>query len=132
MHISGTCEGGNPQFEVEIESEAASSRCGSYTAILDTGFNGYLCVPLVVAVDLGMTRESTVDLTLADGKTAEFYTAECMVSIRDKETEGIAYFNEDCVDILLGTEFLRKCRLKLVVDMAAKTCELTDEKCCET
>lgn len=82
------------------------------TAIIDTGFEGEVCVPLDVGATLGLELVGSVRIELADGSqkrdllfagSAEFLGASrgVLISLTDGE------------DALIGTELLSDCHLSI-------------------
>jgi clan AA aspartic protease len=126
MRLTGNFQAGRPQFVVQIEGPAASLG-GDYSVILDTGFDGFACMPSEIGIDLGITRESMAEVVLADGQVVQLPTAECTVFIENKEASGMAYLAPTMSDVLLGVEFLERMNLRLIVDPKKQVCELTDD-----
>lgn len=54
-----------PQFSFDVVHK---NRTETLTAILDTGFNGDLCLPSDIAAKLGLEKKSTMEVTTPQGK----------------------------------------------------------------
>lgn len=89
-------------------------------ALLDTGFTGFLMLPIATALPLGVVLLGTGSYTIADGSTVTNLLAKGTVSVgppfdlplppnpdllREESIEGVFVLGGDTV--LLGMEFLR-------------------------
>lgn len=90
LHIMGTREG-----ETTVEG------------ILDTGFDGFLCLPIPIAVSLGLELIDATDTELADGTIVE----DDLVFAGRAEWDGTVMDVEIVLtrsaDVLIGTAFLK-------------------------
>ena len=84
-------------------------------AIIDTGFSGFLSMPLMKAFPIGLTLYGTTTVTLADGSTANKLTALGMINISNIEKSGVIILEEATTDPLLGMGFLRTFGFTLAV-----------------
>ena len=89
---------------------------------IDTAFNGGLAIPRKQVAALGLSKQSSAEAILADGRTVELETFACLVDWFDKtyETQIAA---SDGEYPLLGTMLLDGHHLD--INYAAKTVELT-------
>ncbi len=87
-----------------------------FEAMIDTGFSGYLSLPLVKAFPLGLTLAGTTSYELADGSKSPKLLAYGCVDHEGEVTAGLIALeaNANCGP-LLGVEFLRQCKKMLVV-----------------
>ncbi|MDI6793732.1 MAG: hypothetical protein QME81_12855 [bacterium] len=95
---------GSPVLEVRIIGSRAET---ILRAILDTGFDGDVCLPATIAVSLGLELVRLIDSELADGKILE----------NEPVFAGKMAWGEDIVDVdivltrsfdtLIGTNLLR-------------------------
>ncbi|TFH47221.1 MAG: hypothetical protein E4G94_00615 [ANME-2 cluster archaeon] len=69
-----------------------------YGGIIDTGFSGGLVMPLVTAVELGLTKTGASTVTLADGSVNVVPTFLCQVKIG-----GVT---QDATTLIMGNEVL--------------------------
>jgi hypothetical protein len=112
IHVRGT----HPTQFLEID------------ALLDTGFTGFLMLPIAKALPLGLALYGTGDYNLADGSPISWFLAEGTVEIRppsptadrdptiQPETEiatGAVVLGGD--DALLGMEFIKALKKWLLV-----------------
>ena len=79
--LAGMDKYNNIRLEIEIQGLYKKV---PYGAIVDTGFSGSLVLPLVVAVDIGLTKAGAATVTLADGSTQTRPVFMCRVKLGDK------------------------------------------------
>jgi clan AA aspartic protease len=79
----------------------------SLEGVLDTGFDGFLCLPIPVAVSLGLELIGATDTALADGTVIE----DELVFAGQAEWDGTVMDVEILLtrseDVLIGTAFLK-------------------------
>lgn len=78
---------------------------GALNCLLDSGFDGYLCLPISVAVGLGLELVSIQQVQYADGRLSQELVFKITVNLggRDKEIEAtLTSANE----ALVGTALL--------------------------
>jgi clan AA aspartic protease len=81
-------------------------------AILDTGFDGHLCLPVRLAVALGLTLIDRRMIELADGTQKWELVFSGVVRFLGKTRKVRIYLTES-EDALVGTELLSDCRLSI-------------------
>lgn len=94
-----------------------------FDAILDTGFSGFLSLPLVYAFKVGLILASTASFTLADGSTDHCLLCFGGIKLNGEEQIGLISISKGD-DVLLGMEFLRKFKKKLHLDCENNTVRL--------
>ena len=107
-----------------VRLRVAASRDGHRTEItawIDTAFNGGLVIPRKLIVDLALTKESSAEAILADGRLVELETFACFFEWFDRSYETQVVANEGDFP-LLGTMLLDGCRLH--IDYRTRTLEL--------
>jgi len=65
----GKVRNGHPYIDVLLSPDGKAS--AKYTALIDTGFSGFISVPLIAASVLGLKAHTTARYTLANGKLAD-------------------------------------------------------------
>jgi clan AA aspartic protease len=84
-----------------------------FTAIVDTGFDGYLCVPTRLAVQLGLELIGDQTVELADG--TQKYQLVFAGSVRFfGATREVQIMLTDSADGLIGTQLLEQYRIAIV------------------
>ncbi|MBM3755127.1 MAG: hypothetical protein FJW38_14230 [Acidobacteria bacterium] len=117
------CENtGTPILRVTVSGNALEHAI-EVDAIIDTGFAGFVLMPIMQALPLGLTLVGVAEFTLADGRTAANYTGLGSVSIEGESRSGIFVLesNPECGNVLLGMAFLRRLDASLTVDKAGVT-----------
>lgn len=71
----------HPKVILDLKGKKQS---GKLEAILDTGFDGYLALPINIAVSLGLELASVVQVEYADGRTREELVFSVEVALENK------------------------------------------------
>ena len=113
------------QLRALLRVPVSASRDGerAFLAVwIDTAFNGGLAIPRKQVAELGLSKQSSAEAILADGRSVELETFACILDWFGKtyETQVAA---SDGEYTLLGTMLLGGHRLD--INYAAKTVELT-------
>ena len=108
-------------ISVPVSASSDGQRTG-LTVWIDTAFNGGLAIPRKKVAELGLSKQSSAEAILADGRVVELETFACFLDWFGKtyETQIAA---SDGEFPLLGTMLLDGHRLD--INYAAKTVELT-------
>ena len=104
---------GSPALKIAVSGPITPGR--DYEAILDTGFTGFLSMPLVQAIAVGLVLYGTTVVSLADGSTAYRLTAQGMVKVGGEKEVGVVILEPDSNELLLGMGFLRLFKKALFV-----------------
>lgn len=115
--ISGVIlDNGTPVIELKVRG---SQQEITVEGILDTGFNGFLCLPIFLAVPLGLALTDTITSELAEGTIVD----DELVFAGQAEWDGIMMDVTITLtrseDVLIGTAFLAGYRVEL--DYVART-----------
>lgn len=115
-------QNGHPIFPIEVYgfSKEISQK---FNAMLDTGFSGFLSLPLVYALKVGLILNSTASFVLADGSVQSTLLCLGSIKLNGYEQAGLILISKGN-DVLLGMEFLRKFKKKLVLDCEANIIRL--------
>lgn len=114
------------QPEIEIEVKGTGEHPKKITAIVDTGFNGYLTLPYLEAFPLGLILRGVESNILADGSSSSehFICAgevcvggTCVNTSIDIQPANI---------ILLGTQLLKELGKIFILDCSAGKVEVVD------
>src|SRR6266566_3264746 len=93
---------GNPTLTFHVSADDKTQGV-EVTGIIDTGFTGFVLLPMQYALSLGLTPKSTTRLKLADDSICIGQLADAYVSL-DKATgrTGIVTLEHKCKEILIG------------------------------
>ena len=104
-------EGGHAHVSFTLVAGDVSVDC---SGMIDTGFTGFLLIPVQYAISLGLNLEGTVRSTLADGRTMVNLSARCSVRVNGYEGTGTVLLDQSTSPTLLvGMEFLQRFKLGL-------------------
>jgi predicted aspartyl protease len=106
-------ERGNPCLKFRIRGVAPEGL--ELSGTIDTGFTGFIQVPIEHAFRLRLPLEGSASYTLADGSTGSNYTAIGHVTFGGVELEGVITLEPYDADILIGLAFLRQFKLALTI-----------------
>lgn len=105
---------GNPSVRISVSGMFAGGK-KEFEAIIDTGFTGFLQMPLVEAFPLGLVLAGTTSVTLADGSSSPRLMAIGSVTVGTTEESTLILLDVGSDAILIGMSLLRKFKKKLVV-----------------
>ena len=108
-------EGGSPCVEFNIHGVKHDHPGPKYTGIIDTGFTGFLQIPLSEAFSLGLPMEGTMRVSLADSTDRVLLTALAQVTFLDETKVGIVTLAPSTNEVLIGMDFLRQFRQTLMI-----------------
>ena len=97
---------GSPVIKIAVYGLFEQSK-QEFEAIVDTGFSGFLSMPIVQAFPLGLVLTGTTATILADGSKSFKLTALGKVVVGDQTEVGLILLNIGSSDILIGMEFLK-------------------------
>ena len=76
--------------------------------MMDTGFSGFLLLPILSAFPVGLLLRGTMDITLADGSTQTKLTCLGGIHFDNKYELGLVVIEWQNTDVLVGMEFLSR------------------------
>lgn len=103
---------GSPVIRIAVYGASAQAK-QEFEAILDTGFSGFLAMPIGQAFPLGLVLTGTTTTILADGSQPFKLTALGKVVVGNQTAIGL--LNIGSSDILLGMEFSKIFRKTLLI-----------------
>ena len=116
--VSGFFVNDSPAVNIKISGNSPDAAL-EVAAIIDTGFTGFISMPLISALPLGLIPKTTTVVILADGTSQTKVLAEGSASIKDSTQTGFIILEESSNEVLLGMDFLRTFLLMLVVTQEA-------------
>lgn len=105
--------GGNPTFRISVWGIFPDNPV-EMEVLLDTGFSGFLTLPLQTALPLGLVLLSTAEYVMADNSKQLNLLCHGTIGFDGEQVSGLIAISPG--DPLLGMEFLRKSRLRLLLD----------------
>lgn len=83
--------------------------------IIDTGFTGFIQLPLNWGMALALPLEGTITVTLADGSKRAVLTAMAEATLLGRTQLGVVQLSPSSEEVLIGMDFLRRFERALVV-----------------
>lgn len=111
---------------VEFVLKGANGVSHKLEGIVDTGYSGFILLPLLRFVKLGIALVGTSDFGLADGQRQNKAFGMAMVELGDRRANGEVVLDMTGPHTLLGMQFMRQLGLGLVVGNT--DCALYDEE----
>jgi predicted aspartyl protease len=94
---------------------AGSNSRREYEAVIDTGFNGFLAMPLSAMVELGLKSEAVATVTLGDGSKIDNLVARGSVTVGSVTATCDILLDENSTEVLVGLSLLRAFHLALII-----------------
>ena len=116
MAIDGSfSQDGRPVFALELYGHSSDWKI-PINAVLDTGFTGFLDLPLEQCLKAGLILTSTATYTLADNRAVSVLLCIGTIVLGKTGITGPVSINMTGKHALLGIDFLRRAKVKLTVD----------------
>lgn len=115
MHVADGYfdKAGTPHLKIILKG--AVGQGVEFEAIMDTGFTGFLSMPLIKAFPVGLILSGTTTVTFGDGSKGAKLTAIGTIVIGARQEPGVVILEENASDILLGMDFLRTFKASIVM-----------------
>ena len=94
---------GNPVIELVVEGNLSRTRI---PVVVDTGFNGDLCLPIPLAIQLGVQLMDMARVELANGTVSEELVFAGKVRLGERSRRAEIYLTHSN-EALLGTRLLK-------------------------
>jgi clan AA aspartic protease len=113
---------GNPKVKIAV---GGSRMQVEVEALIDTGFNGYIILPSLIATRLGLELTSVTWVELADGSVIRnsVFSGHTTFGGQSQEVE---IMMTDSDEALIGTALLSN--YKLTIDFVNRTVEITESQ----
>lgn len=119
---TGYLDKGEPFIDIEVSNPLGWK--SKLKCLIDTGFSGFLSIPILQAFPIGLILHTTSSVTLADGSTSNKLTCLGQAELDGESKVGLILIEPASDQVLLGMEFLRKFSKRLIVDPILGTVEL--------
>lgn len=117
---------GNPCLKFHLCGVAHDPPGLEFDAIIDTGFSGFIQLPMQHAFSLKLPLEGTSSYVLADGSGGTSLTAIGHTTFGGNLVLGIVNLTPGSQDVLVGMDFLR--RFKIGLTMTSGRIEIFEEE----
>ena len=115
---------GDPHLEIDVANPLGWK--SKLKCLIDTGFTGFLSVPILDAFPIGLLLVGTLPVTLADGRVQNKLMCLGNASVGAEAHVGVILIEPGSSQTLLGMEFFRVFKKRLIVDPIAGIVELVD------
>ena len=122
--MQGYFANGQPYIDIEVSGSNPASPT-RLQAVVDTGFSGFLLLPILNAFPIGLILDSITEITLADGSAHNKLVCRGNIHFASQTHTGLILIEEQETDILVGLEFLQTFQLRLTLDTTNQTLDLT-------
>ena len=86
-----------------------------FIALIDTGFSGFLSLPTIKALPLGLVLHGTTTVVLADGSQQSKFTCRGMIEFCGQKEVGLVILEPEGDEALVGMEFPRPFKRTLFI-----------------
>src|SRR5438876_725328 len=107
---------GSATIKIQV---AGSGPAREYVATIDTGFSGFVAMPLHEMIPLGLKTEGAASVALGDGSVIYDLVAPGFVTVGAQTERGSILLDEKSTDVLIGMDFLRAFKLGLILTNTA-------------
>jgi predicted aspartyl protease len=103
---------GSAIIDISVSGSAGQK---SYAATIDTGFSGFVALPLNEMIDLGLTIDGAANVQLGDGSIVANHLSTGSVTLGTVTETGTIVLDENSAEILIGMAFLREFKMAQIV-----------------
>ena len=119
---TGYFDNKDPYVDIKVSNPLGWKK--ELRCLIDTGFTGFLSIPILQAFPIGLILHSTSSVTLADGSVSAKLVCLGMAHLENEENIGLIIIEPSSRQVLLGMDFLIKFNKKLIIDPIKETVEL--------
>jgi predicted aspartyl protease len=105
---------GNPRLKVKL-SGLFNPAGIELESIIDTGFSGFLSMPIIQAFPIGLALSGTTTLQFADGSKGSKLLALGMLQVGAVQKMGTVILQEGPASVLIGMDFIRTFNIALIM-----------------
>ncbi len=113
MAIGSLGANGDPTIEIEVLG--AFNQPTKLACLIDTGFTGFLSIPLLQAFPIGLILTGTMSLQFANGASENRLTCLGVARLDGVENMGLIVIENEGNQVMLGMDFLKKFGFELLV-----------------
>ncbi len=114
LTIGFTSSSGSPVIKLTIAGAFPASAT-EFEVTVDTGFTGFISMPIMSALPLGLPLYGTTSVEFGDGSTASRFTALGVATLGGESETGVIILEPSTNGVLVGMEFLKKFRKSVVM-----------------
>jgi predicted aspartyl protease len=114
--LGGFDSTGSPIIAIRVQGSSGSK---TYQAVVDTGFTGFVELPLFEMVELGLKTEGAANVMLGDGSVVTNYLSTAAVHLATQVESGTILLAESSSGVLIGMAFLREFKKSLILTNSA-------------
>ncbi len=107
---------GSPVISIRVTGALGSK---AYQAVIDTGFTGFVELPFLEMVELGLKTEGAANVMLGDGTIVTNHLASADVHLATQVENGAILLAENSSGVLVGMDFLREFKKSLILTNSA-------------
>ena len=100
---------------MRIAVDGLDSELTFFDAIIDTGFDGFLCLPFHLNGIRELPLIDLMELRMADGISRWRLIANAVVCVGEESQTGIAILEPDGHEVIIGMDFLRRFERALIL-----------------
>jgi predicted aspartyl protease len=115
---------GSPTIQIEVSGPLNTRH--TFTAMVDTGFTGFLLLPILSAFPIGLILHSTMPIQLADGSVQTKLTCLGKIDFDGQGNIGVIIIEYQNTEVLVGMEFLRLFKKQLIVEAVNGSVKIID------
>jgi predicted aspartyl protease len=119
---TGYLENNEPFIDLVVRGMATAP--SPTKVLIDTGFTGFLSIPLIGALPLGLVLASPTSVVLADGSAVFRLLCVAWAELDGHTKPGMVILEPTGSHAMLGIDFLRKFNARLTIDPSAGRVEL--------
>ncbi len=111
-----------PNFSPKVPTEihGLGEETIEFVAMVDTGNDGFLQLPLAIAIKAKLRLWGVRYWTMADGRKVRMFDCFGIIRFAGKDIPGIIALSETSDDCLLGMQFLEKLKMDFTVSLTRK------------
>jgi predicted aspartyl protease len=117
---------GSPRTRISISPEDRPGLSREFEATIDTGFTGFVQMPLAWADAVGLVAVGELPVTYGDGSTSPAPIAWARLQLGSETRDGFVHLEAGTAEVLVGVHFLRLFRKTLVFSAAQEEVLLVD------